>query len=181
MAMLNSRTKFPPGGFQVLIPEAGMKAPFSGSFNEAVDFLFKFRSKNPALVAKHGWSLNIEDIENDVDTYNAQRCIAHGWFNFVDVEGVAPPTMGGVRRGSYGGAVAAQGRAALTGLAIYRELFTGGTQPVLKDEAERRAAICLDCPLNKKGGLREWFVDHVAAAITDLYGVLRDLDLTTSH
>src|SRR5213594_3383902 len=98
---LKSRTTFPPGGFQVLIPEAGMKKPFNGSFSEAVKFLMDFRHRNRGLVEKNGWSLDREIVEVDVDLYNAQRLVASGYFGFVELEGDPPTPQGGVRRGAY--------------------------------------------------------------------------------
>lgn len=177
MATLKSRSLFPPGGFQALFPEAGMKKPFVGSFSEAVNFTLNFRKKNPALVAKHNWSLDPDAIANDVDAYNAQRMVAGGFYNFVDMEGVPPPPTGGASRGNVG-AVAA----AVSGLAVYRELFQGKSVPVARDEAERRAAICVQCPLNNtKLTFKQRFVDYVAKGLTELVGIMRDLDLQTSR
>ena len=173
---LKSRTKFPPHGFQILLPEIGMKAPTAGSFNEVVDAFARIVAKNPAIAEKQGWPTHRSDQENWIDEREAKRMVAHGWLNFVDLEGESPPTrVGGVRR-STPGAVAA----AVSGLAIYRELFSGNSKPVEHAEAERRAAVCVECPLNKQGGLKEWFVEHVAKGITELYGIMSDLDLTTS-
>jgi hypothetical protein len=180
MATMRNRNLFPPGEWQMLHPEAGQKEPWKGSFSEIVNKEADFRARNPALVAKYGWSLNEEDIANDVDSYNAQRMLAGGFFGFVDVDAVPPASSGGERRAGQG-ALAAAANSALTGLAIYRELFSHGTQPVPKGFAELRAATCASCPLNHKGGLREFFVESIAKGITELYGVLRDLDLTTSR
>jgi hypothetical protein len=157
-------------------PEAGQKKPFSGSFTEAVKFEFNFRTKNPEITKKNNWSLNIADIENDVDAYNAQRMVAGGFLNFVDLEGQSPPYVGGSSRGNVGVVAAA-----VSGLAVYRELFSNQSVPVARDEAERRAAICAACPQNAKGGLREFFVEAVAKGITELYGIMKDLELTTSR
>jgi hypothetical protein len=172
---IKDRNKWLPGGWQVLIPQSGMKKPFTGSFTEAVQFLLAFRSKNPALCEKNGWKTEIEDVEFAVDQYNSQRMVAGGFLGFVEMEGDPPQPTGGKRR-SGPGVVAA----AVSGLAIYRELFTTST-PVSKDEAERRAAICTGCPQNKPGGFKEWFVGSVAKGLTELLAIMRDLDLTTSR
>jgi len=175
---LKSRTKFPAGGFHVLIPEAGMKAPFAGSFNEAVQFLHNFRRKNPALMQKNGWSLDIHDIENDVDEYNAQRMVAAGYLNFVDIEGDVPvqkKTSSGLFR-----SVANAAAKAKTALAMYRDMFgMEGTVPV--PEAERRSAICLACPEHDTtGGLQKYFIKEAANELMGLFGMLKDMDVKTS-
>jgi len=177
---LKSRTKFPAGGFHVLVPEAGMKAPFAGSFNEAVQFLYNFRRKNPALVQKNGWSLDIHDIEEDVDLYNAQRMVAAGYLNFVDIEGEIPvqkKTSSGLFR-----SVANAAAKAKTALAIYRDLFGPEGKVVAKEEAERRAAICVKCPQNDiAGGLTKYFLKEAAHEIMAVAGMLKDMDVTTSQ
>ncbi len=176
MATLKSHTKWIPGAFQVLHAEAGMVKPFAGSFTEAVNFETSFRKKNPALVAKNNWSLDPDDIANDVDAYNAQRMVAGGWLNFVDMEGQSPPA-GGAARSSLG-AVAAE----VSGLAVYRELFQGKSVPVAHEEAERRAAICVVCPVNNtKLTFKQRFVAHVAKGLMELVGIMHDLDLKTSR
>jgi len=157
-----------------------MKKPFSGSFNEVVDKFAGIVSKNPALAQKNNWPTNRQAQEDWIDEREAARMVAHGWFGFVDIEGSPPPSPGGVRRSAFAGGVAAA-NTALTGLAIYKELFSGDSKPVAKSEAEWRAEICVSCPKNKKGGLKEWFVANIAKGLTELYGVMKDLDLTTSR
>lgn len=182
MATMKDRNKFPPGQWQVLVPEAGMQKPFAGSFSECVKFLSDFRAKNAALTKKNNWSLNLDDIANDVDQYNAQRMIAGGYFGFVDVEGSPPPYAGGASRSAFAGGAVAVGESALTGLAVYRELFTGKSKPVAREEAERRAAICAVCPQNNtKRSFKEQFVSYVAKGLTELVGIMHDMDFVTSH
>ncbi len=178
MATLKSRTKWCVGGFQVLLPEIGMKQPIAGSFNEAVDAFAKIVAKNPDLAKKQSWPTSREDQETFVDQYNAQRMVAGGYLNFVNLDGQPPPYVGGASRTGFAGAVAAH----VSGLAVYRELFSGGSVPVAHDEAERRAAICCQCPLNNtKLTFKQRFVDYVAKGLTELLGIMRDLDLKTSR
>jgi hypothetical protein len=54
------------------------------------------------------------------------------------------------------------------------------SKPVDKAEAERRAAICVVCPVHRKGNLKDWFLAYVAKGLTELYGIMHDLDMTTS-
>lgn len=161
-----------------MLPEIGMTKPLTGSFNEMVDAFAKIVAKNPALAQKQGWPTTREAQENWLDEREAQRMIAGGYFGFVELEGQPPPSyVGGASRRRLGESVAA----AVSGLAIYRELFANKSVPVAKEEAERRAGICVTCPLNKRGGLREFFVEHVAKGITELYGVLREHNLISSR
>ena len=122
-----------------MLPEIGMKSPMSGSFNEMVDAFAKIVNKNPALAQKQGWPTTREAQENWLDEREAQRMIAGGYFGFVELEGQPPPYVGGASRNLGAGGVAAVGDAAMTGLAVYRELFTGKSKPVAREEAERKA------------------------------------------
>jgi hypothetical protein len=179
MAVLKDRLRFPPRGFQLLLPEIGMKAPVIGSFNEVVTAFDKIVRANPALAEKHNWPTDREGQENWIDQREAARMIAHGWLGFVDMEGEhAPPPLGGVRRNANGLRVAVD--SAMTGLAIYRELFTVG-KPVAKEVAEARAAVCVECPMNRKGNLKDWFAAHISKGIMELYALLKDSALTTTR
>jgi len=157
----------------VLVPEAGMKAPFSGSFSEAVQFLHNFRRKNPALVQKNGWSTNIADIENDVDLYNAQRMVAAKYFNFVEMEGNPPASTGGefLKKKRVGHVVA--------GLETIVHWIGSNKRPVDRTLAEARASTCADCPCNKGGDWKAYFTKPAADKIRYLLGIKHDLDLTT--
>jgi hypothetical protein len=176
---LKSRDKFVPGEFQMIHPEAGQKAPWKGSFSEIVRKELDFRSKNPTLVQKHGWSLEYRDVEDAVDLYNAQRMVAGGYFNFVDLDGGSPiekKTTKGLFR-SVAGAV---GNVKVA-LAIYRDLLGPDGKVVAKDESERRATICTKCPQNDTaGGLKKYFLKEAAREIMLVAGMLKDLNVTTS-
>jgi len=177
---LKSRTKFPAGGFHVLVPEAGMKAPFSGSFSEAVQFLYNFRRKNPALVQKNGWSLDIHDIEEDVDRYNAQRMVAAGYLNFVDIEGDVPVQKKTSSPGFFRSAKGVVAKAR-TALSMYHQMFGSDGRVVPVAEAERRAAICLVCPEHDTtGGLQKYFIKEAANELMGLFGMLKDMEVKTS-
>lgn len=164
----------------MLHPDAGQKEPWKGSFSEIVRKEMDFRAKNPTLVQKHGWSLDPNDVANDVDLYNAQRMVAGGFFNFVDLEGPMPAqkkTQMGAFRNFASGVAAVK-----TALAIYRDLFGPEGKVVPKQESERRAAICETCPGNDvTGGLKKYFVEKAAAELMSVFGMQKDLDVTTSR
>ena len=177
---LKSRDKWIPGAFQMIHPEAGQKKPWTGGFNEIVRLEMDFRSRNPAIVEKNGWSLDPDDIANDVDAYNAQRMVAAGYFNFVDLEGVTP-SQKKTSTGLFKNAANAVANVK-TAVAIYRDLFGPDGKVVAKEEAERRAAICILCPKNDTaGGLKKYFVKEAARELMGVFGMLKDMDVTTSH
>lgn len=175
MPHLLSRAHWPPGGFQVLHPEIGMKAPFSGSFDEAVVFEFRFRKSNPELAAKLGLELSVGSCETYVDEYNAQRCIAGGWLNFVDSQS-PPPEPSYVKKNPLASA-AGMLKSAVSG---WVELFGTG-KPLPKEVGERRALVCAVCPQNDtEGGLLAYFTDEMAKKAMSAVAVLQVQDRTTS-
>ena len=165
----------------MLHPEAGQTKPWAGSLQEIVLKELDYRRKNLALARKKGWSLEISDIEDYVDEWNAQRMIAGGWLHLVDVDAVAEKKTpsGLIRRLSRNVANAAA--KVKTALEIYREMFGTEGKTVPKEEAERRAGICAVCPQNdKSSGLKNYFLKEGFGEITSLIGMLKDMDVRTS-
>lgn len=180
---LKSRSAFPPGEFQVLHPEAGMKEPFKGSFNEAVMFERGFRRKNPALAQKLGLPDDQTAVENWVDEFNANRCVAHGWTSFVNLDSAVsessfaiPDAQKKTRGPNWPKPAAGAAKAAAD---AYTSLFKDG--PVERALAEDRAAICSQCPQNNThASLASLFTSAAASAVTSLIGMVRDMNMNTS-
>jgi len=177
---LKSRTLFIPGEFQMIHPEVGQKTPWHGSFSEIVKLEADFRAKNPALVTKNNWSLDLEDVANAVDEYNAQRMIAGGFFGFVDLEGETPSAPK-AHRPVRGGSLAKRVEGVKSAMAMFRDIFGPDGKAVSKEVAEIRATSCVKCPLNQKGTLGEFFKTPIANSITGLFGLMRDKSFTTSR
>ncbi len=179
---MKDRNKFPPRGWTLLMPEIGMQRPISGSFNAVVDAFSDIVLKNPALAQKHGWPTDRIGQENWVDERECHRMLAHGWTRFVELEGTlpppGPPPLGGMRHGSQGGVAVAASKA-MTGAAIWKDMFSNG-KPVAKELAEERASICAGCPENKRGGFKEWFTETLARGLNELVGLMNSQQLTTS-
>lgn len=177
MPKLLSRTKWVPHGFQVLHPEAGMKKPFVGGFNECVAWEFNFRKKNPVLAQRLSLPIDRKACEDYVDDYNARRCLAAGFTAWVDM-GVAAPAEKKTRHGldTVVGGVVSKARAAVS---AYAAMF-GALGPVDKAQATARATVCVACPHNSTdGGLVRFFTQGAAEEIMGVLGALKDLDLTT--
>ena len=182
MPRMLSRNKFPPHGWQVLIPEAGMKKPFEGSFTEASRFLHAFVTRNPALAHRLHLPMTIQGCEDWVDTYTAQRCLKHGWVNMVNLTSVpGGHALAEAQKKTAWESVAAGTSRVGAAAAAYAEMF-GGTGPVPKPLAEQRAAVCENCPKNDKAtGLLAHFTQTAAQEVMGILGALKDLDLRTSN
>lgn len=168
----------------MLHPEAAMKEPFSGSFTEAVQFESKFRRGNPHLVKKNGWTLDIAEIEWYVEQQNVNRMLAHGWRKYLmESELVAPVTAdNGSKKNLLTGVAESVKRhvqATKAGIQVYVDWVGDSGQPVEKALAESRAKVCVQCPLNKQGGLGQWFIEKAAREIQTVFGIMSDMDIST--
>jgi hypothetical protein len=182
MPRLKSRTKHPPYDFQLLLPEIGMKEPITGSFDDILAAFRRVIQKNPGHAQRFGWPLDPKEQANFLDEREAQRCLAHGWTEFVDFGGTGPspipaPTVKKNWR-EVAAAVVSGGKSALF---AYNSMFGPGGKPVARELAEQRAAVCLACPQNDtEGGLLSYFTESAARGIMGIMGALRDLDVRTS-
>lgn len=175
---LKSREKWVPHGFQILLPEIGMKEPITGSFNAVVNAFARIVEKNPALAEKKGWPKDRQSQEDWIDEREAQRMAAHGWLNFVEMEG-QPPTI--QKKTSLVARVGSVAVGVKTAAAIYADLFGPDGKIVSKEEAERRAAVCVQCPEHDtSGGLKKYLVDKAAKEIMGVFSMLKSKDATTS-
>lgn len=182
MIRMVSRTKFPPGEWQVLHPEAGMKEPFHGSFQEAVNWEMNFRLRNPGLAQKLGLPADEAQVATYVDHYNAQRCLAGGWSNFVMQDSAADPTpqfTQALEKKTLAGGVVAGAKAVWAAGATFKDMF-GSMGVVANATAQARAGICVGCPQNDTSKtLWAWFSKAVADEITSLYEGLNAASMTT--
>lgn len=175
MLMLRNRTNAPPGGFWVTIPQANFNQQF-WDFDSAVNAVVKLMASNPALASKHPeLPRGKMDAEAFVDNQNALRVAAiPGAKPYVMEGGGAPAipfqwTQGGGNSPS--GASAAVGRQQptspppwfkslgniATGVRTIADWLGKDGKPVENALAEKRAAICVDCPQNKQGDLTSFF------------------------
>jgi hypothetical protein len=182
MVKLLSRTKYPPGSFQVLLPESGMKEPFQGGFEDCVGWLLAFVRKNPVLAQRLHLPTTRFDAEEYVDFYNARRCIAHGWLGFVDMD--TPPSevqVASQKKTALAAYAGSAGRKIKAAASAWAEMF-GKVGPASKEVAEQRAAVCVGCPKNDMAhGLMDYLNEGAASKALAVLGALRDLDLVTSH
>jgi len=181
MPRLKSLTVHPPHGFSYIEPAAGMRKPFTGSFNSVVNQVSSLRRANKYLAEKNGWALDKAGIEYDVEQQNVARCIAHGWTEFLQSEAIAtPPPQGELKKNLFGNAVGVTKRVA-AGVGVLLDWLGESAKPVDQALAEHRATVCATCPQNGKGGLMEYFTGKAADKIKKQIEIKNDLALKTSH
>lgn len=182
MARLKSRTQHPPHSFRFIQPEAGQTNEFVGSFNAVVQQVITLRNANPFLADRHGWRLDLAGVEDEVDSYNAVRCIAGGWTNFVVMDDASPPAPTYVMPPpSQKKSVVGQLRNVAAGVGVLLEWLGSGAKPVEQSLADSRASICSICPKNDGGDFTAYFTEPIANKIRTQLEIRSDLQLRTAH
>lgn len=186
MARLLSRSKHPPFGFSLLLPELGMKFPTKGSFNEICIAFSRLIRANPGPAAKAGWP-NPDDhdaIADWVDGHNASRLTALGYTSFVDnsAYGVDVFYDAAYQEAQKKTSLASVAGRVSAGAALWLELFGPEGRTVDQSLATSRAATCLVCPKNDTTtSLFNIFVAAVARALGGLFEIMKDKELSTPH
>jgi len=183
MPHLRSRTEHPPYSFQFLQPETGQSSPIVGSFNHVVEQVMILRQANPFLAERHGWRLDREGVEHEVDQYNTARCIAGGWLNFIVQDDATPAAPLYVmpppaqKKTSVVGAV----RNVAAGVGVLLDWLGSGGKPVEQTLADSRAAICAGCPKNDGGDFTAFFTKPIADKIRTQLEICGDMQLRTPN
>jgi len=177
MPRLVSRQKFLPGGWKYYQPEIKFEARQHMSFQGLVQALIYARAANPHLVQKHGWSLDYDTVANEVDAWNAKVAAEFGWTEYyTDGE----PT-GGNRQPFHQPPQNRPGPLQVAaGAKPVVEWLMSGAEAVPMEQANKRAEICVTCPLNEKGDWKRWFTVPVAEAIMTALHSRKSMKLATA-
>lgn len=182
MPRMKDRQNFPPFGWQYTEPSVpGWVAP-AGSFDAVVNAILQLRLGNKALTAQYNLPTDREVIANQLDEFNAQRCLSAGWTDFVENSASPPmPVFPSPQRLSRLGAVATSLKHAVVGVATIRDHWLGDSlKPVEQSLAEKRATTCVDCPQNGDPNLIERLTSEAAKVVKGLMQAKEDMELKTS-
>lgn len=179
--MLISRRTFPPGGYQYFQPQTGWSARPGATFDEVVRELIHHRMANP----RFNLSTDFDTVANELDeftcirlAFNPNYCTHGNAPPFLSVPPPQPQSAGHQSENAAAG-VKKYARNTAAGIGLYLEWFGTG-KPVNKEEAEKRAALCVQCPKHVKGNFMQRFNQLAATEIMTVFGILNDLELHTS-
>lgn len=184
MPRLKSRQEYPPGGFLFVEPGIPQWQPPPGSFNAVATAILQLRLGNPAITAQGNRSTQLSVIENELDEFNAQRCLSHGWTDFVE-NSAGPPSPvflspQRLPRPAAVGVGTSLKRAAV-GVATIRDWWLGDSlKPVEVSLAEKRAQVCVECVKNGDPNLLERLTGSAATMLKGLIQAKEDMELKTS-
>jgi len=125
-------------------------------------------------------------VANEVEAFNVRMCEQMGWSQYLTGEGggdYPPPKTIALSQQSQKSVAAVAGAAKKiwSGIRTLNDWIDSGEPAVPKEEAERRAAICVACPLNGEGGLEKIFTAPASEAIRRQFEKLESRKLSTSH
>ena len=173
-----------PNGYKFTQPETGWTAPRFASFNSIVKNLIIHRKGRPDLVAKHKWRTDMEGVEFEVEQFNIQLCLRHGWNDYVEgLEGGSgpvpksiPPQPQEVEKVS---AAAGRAKKIWSGVKTLNDWIDSGEPASTSELSNARATICVACPKNTAGDFTSWFTKPAAGAIKTQIEKLQERKLST--
>lgn len=181
MARIKNRQLQIPGGYRWFQPETGWRSPQFPSFDTLVRLVIEHRRANPFLAAQNKWRMTPEDVAEEMDAYNARICVEHGWLQYISGDQAdfsLPKPVPPLQR--LGQSVSDSVAAVKVGARIISSWLGEGGKPAAHEEAERRAAICANCPQNDRGDWTRFFTQPASELIRKQLSTAKDLNLTTS-
>lgn len=162
---------FPPQGWFFRQVQTGWTNPMAMvGFKASVDAIIKHRLSNKAVTTKYQLATDRSGVEQELMKYTRAR---------LGIPDPAAPSFFHVassRLPSRVVAAAADIRKAAQGTAVVLDWLTSGGAPVAQELAEKRAAICVQCPKNVPGS---WYTVAPAELIRETLSARSDLKLAT--
>ncbi len=165
-----NRHQTPPSGWIFRQPETGWTAPtpIGSTFSQTVDLIIAMRRKNPAIGAKAKWATDRETVGYELEKFTRKRLGLPE--EAAQIPFSRPSLPGQVAQ------VAADIKRAASGTAVVLDWLRSGGAPVAQELANKRAAVCAECPKNVEGS---WFTTAPATLIKETLEARKDLKLET--
>jgi hypothetical protein len=175
-----SRTQTPPGGWIYYQPSTKWNAPnpIANTFSQQVVNIIKHRLANGAITVRHNLATDPVSVGNELEAFTRAR-LGLPAMGGASVPKPMPPAA--VPSMSPGVVAAVAGiKKMAAGAALLLEWSESGLPPVSADVAEKRAAICVQCPKNDLGGMSKYFTAPVADNMRKRLAKLHEMNLKLS-
>lgn len=132
---------------------------------------------NRGIAKQYSLSTEYEVTANEVNEYNALRCAAAGWNNFIieaPAQSFRQPTPFKKLAANVVGA-----KRVIAGVKAVALWLGDGLKPVEASVANGRASVCAECPQNGDPNFLERLSAEGAAEIKTMMAIKHDLTLTT--
>lgn len=146
------RHTFPNGGWMFRQPQTQWTNPYAMvGFKASVDAIRKHRLANPAITSKHRLSTDPTEIGNELEKFTRVRLgLPDPATSFFQSSSSLPSRVV---------AAAAVIKRAAQGTGVVLDWIQAGGDPVSQELAEKRAAVCVQCPKNVQGA---WYTEAPA-------------------
>lgn len=189
MAILKSRTVFPPGGWVFQQPQTGWASnPWVG-FDQVVEQIIEHRKSNP----RFNLPTQVNIVAFELEQFTVKRMASiKGGNNYIigDQQADPPPpkrkppqkddVVAGAKKTveTVAQNIGKYVNNTVAGISLYVEWF--GDKPVPLELAESRASICLGCPKHVSGNIFQRFNQIASREIMAVFGTLKKMNLKTS-
>lgn len=179
MGRMKDRNAFPPGGWTFYQPLTNWNAPANQSFDVVVTALIEHRKANRFITDQNHLATEYEAVANEVDEYTAERMKSNpNWNHFLG--DASPPGFFSPQRLQRSAAAAvANLKKTAAGIGLIREWLGDGLRPVEQSLANKRAEVCVKCPLNQEGGFWEKLDAAGAEEVKKMVAIKNDMKLET--
>lgn len=172
-ARLKDRQHQIPNGFSFALPELNWQSQSFQSFDSIVNSVQQLIQANDKMAREKGWPYTRETIADWVDAYNASVCQFNGWNDyFTGTAEVGPPPKS---------TPLSSAQNVVAGAKTLADWIGSGAEPVSREQATARAAICVKCPVMAKGDLGNFFTRAAAEIIRMQIETAQDLELNTKY
>lgn len=184
MARLLNRQMQTPSGLTFYQPETRWSPRQGSSFQGIVDALINHRRSQPYLMQQHRWSIDPSQVANEVDAFNAAICERMGWKNYITAPPAEPPTPRfraiSAPAQSQLSAAAEKVKKVWQGVKSLNDWIDSGDSEVSKELSEKRAAVCLQCPMNGTEAAGQLFTKPLSEVVQKQFERLAGRKLSTS-
>lgn len=179
MLRLKDRNKQIPNGLIFYVPQTKWKARRGQSILQIANQLIAHRKANPHLMAKFKWSIDLNEVMDEIDTFNAQVCKRMGWTEYI-VDTAAGGRLSAFPFPKLPKVVSDLRAVAAGGLALV-EWIRSKEEAVSTEKSERRALVCSTCKQNGAGPWTSYFTVPVSNEVKKALQQRRDWNLSTTH
>lgn len=174
---LKTRHRPLPGGIGYSDPRTRYQAAPFTSFDQTCQEVLASRIGNPAFTKRYSLSTDINVIQEEVETYLAKVAHDHRWADFYITAdaNMAPPIPAdpAIKKNITAPAVLVAAKTILD--------MMGAEGPVDQELAEKRAAVCVECPKHEKGTWESLFTIPVARVVRGMIGTIHGAKLRTTQ
>lgn len=181
MARLQNRNRQIPNGLKFYDANLRWSPPNNASFSVICDGLRSARLANPGITRAKGLATGINQIEDEVDSYNAAICQQMGWTDFItgSAGGLQVPFPQGQSHPP--SSLASRLSNVAAGSSVIVEWISSGSEAVPQEQSDHRAEVCSKCPMNKKGDWSALFTIPAANAIRSAIKNKGEFGLSTPY